>query len=59
MTILGKKCLLSDSLWLRERQTATKLVRRSEKKLKEVILQVDDERRNTEQYKDQVRVSLQ
>uniref|UniRef100_A0AAX7US05 Myosin-9 n=1 Tax=Astatotilapia calliptera TaxID=8154 RepID=A0AAX7US05_ASTCA len=38
----------------RERQTATKLVRRSEKKLKEVILQVDDERRNTEQYKDQV-----
>lgn len=40
----------------RERQTATKLVRRTEKKLKEVILQVDDERRNTEQYKDQVRV---
>lgn len=39
----------------RERQTATKLVRRTEKKLKEVILQVDDERRNTEQYKDQVR----
>ncbi|XP_016895941.1 myosin-9 isoform X3 [Cynoglossus semilaevis] len=38
----------------RERQTATKLVRRTEKKLKEVILQVDDERRNTEQYKDQV-----
>lgn len=60
MTILEKKCLLSDlCLWLRERQTATKLVRRSEKKLKEVILQVDDERRNTEQYKDQVRVSLQ
>lgn len=45
-------------MWLRERQTATKLVRRSEKKLKEVILQVDDERRNTEQYKDQVRVSI-
>uniref|UniRef100_A0A4W6EW90 Myosin-9 n=1 Tax=Lates calcarifer TaxID=8187 RepID=A0A4W6EW90_LATCA len=38
----------------RERQAATKLVRRTEKKLKEVILQVDDERRNTEQYKDQV-----
>uniref|UniRef100_A0A668A6M0 Myosin-9 n=1 Tax=Myripristis murdjan TaxID=586833 RepID=A0A668A6M0_9TELE len=37
----------------RERQAATKLVRRTEKKLKEVILQVDDERRNTEQYKDQ------
>lgn len=40
---------------LRERQGATKLVRRTEKKLKEVLLQVDDERRNTEQYKDQVR----
>ncbi|XP_008304665.1 myosin-9-like isoform X1 [Stegastes partitus] len=38
----------------RERQAATKLVRRTEKKLKEFILQVDDERRNTEQYKDQV-----
>ncbi|CAN9505992.1 unnamed protein product [Ophioblennius macclurei] len=37
----------------RERQAATKLVRRTEKKLKEVILQVDDERRNSEQYKDQ------
>lgn len=41
--------------FFRERQAATKLVRRTEKKLKEVILQVDDERRNTEQYKDQVR----
>ncbi|XP_051994492.1 myosin-9-like isoform X2 [Xyrauchen texanus] len=37
----------------RERQQASKLVRRTEKKLKEVILQVDDERRNTEQQKDQ------
>ncbi|XP_049601871.1 myosin-9 isoform X2 [Syngnathus scovelli] len=37
----------------RERQSASKLVRRAEKKLKEVVLQVDDERRNTEQYKDQ------
>ncbi|XP_077474164.1 myosin-9 isoform X2 [Stigmatopora argus] len=37
----------------RERQSASKLVRRTEKKLKEVVLQVDDERRNTEQYKDQ------
>uniref|UniRef100_A0A8C9R0R9 Myosin-9 n=1 Tax=Scleropages formosus TaxID=113540 RepID=A0A8C9R0R9_SCLFO len=37
----------------RERQQASKLVRRTEKKLKEVILQVDDERRNSEQYKDQ------
>lgn len=39
----------------RDRQVATKLVRRTEKKLKEVILQVDDERRNAEQHKDQVR----
>ncbi|GAA6084579.1 myosin-9-like, partial [Tachysurus ichikawai] len=38
----------------RERQAATKLVRRSEKKLKEVVLQVDDERRNADQYKDQM-----
>lgn len=30
-------------------------MRRTEKKLKEVVLAVDDERRNTEQYKDQVR----
>ncbi|MED6235047.1 Myosin-9 [Ataeniobius toweri] len=37
----------------RERLTATKLVRRTEKKLKEVILQVDDERRSAEQQKDQ------
>ncbi|KAJ3601280.1 hypothetical protein NHX12_032253 [Muraenolepis orangiensis] len=37
----------------RERQGASKMVRRAEKKLKEVILTVEDERRNTEQYKDQ------
>ncbi|XP_061088621.1 myosin-9-like isoform X1 [Conger conger] len=37
----------------RERQQAAKLVRRTEKKLKEAFLQIDDERRNTEQYKDQ------
>ncbi len=43
----------------RERQQASKLVRRSEKRLKEVILQVDDERRNTEQFKDQVMLATQ
>ncbi|XP_039622359.1 myosin-9a isoform X2 [Polypterus senegalus] len=37
----------------RERQSASKVVRRTEKKLKEVALQVEDERRNSEQYKDQ------
>ncbi|XP_034442047.1 myosin-9-like isoform X1 [Hippoglossus hippoglossus] len=37
----------------KERQQASRLARRAEKKLKEVLLQVDDERRNTDQYKDQ------
>ncbi|PWA32645.1 hypothetical protein CCH79_00012513 [Gambusia affinis] len=37
----------------KERQQASRLVRRTEKKLKEVVLQVDDERRNADQYKDQ------
>uniref|UniRef100_A0A3B3RZF7 Myosin, heavy chain 9a, non-muscle n=1 Tax=Paramormyrops kingsleyae TaxID=1676925 RepID=A0A3B3RZF7_9TELE len=37
----------------RERQQASKMVRRVEKKMKEVTMQVEDERRNTEQYKDQ------
>lgn len=39
---------------LRERQAASKQVRRAEKKLKDILLQVDDERRNAEQFKDQV-----
>ncbi|XP_008142904.2 myosin-9 [Eptesicus fuscus] len=37
----------------KERQAACKQVRRAEKKLKDVLLQVDDERRNAEQFKDQ------
>lgn len=37
----------------KERQNAGKQVRRTEKKLKEILLQVEDERRNSEQYKDQ------
>ncbi|XP_062304310.1 myosin-9-like isoform X2 [Osmerus eperlanus] len=37
----------------KERQQATRQTRRTEKKLKEVVLQVDDERRNSDQYKDQ------
>lgn len=41
-------------LLCRERQAASKQVRRAEKKLKDVLLQVEDERRNAEQYKDQV-----
>ncbi|XP_065815832.1 myosin-9-like [Labrus bergylta] len=38
----------------KEHQQASRLARRTEKKLKEVLLQVEDERRNTEQHKDQV-----
>ncbi|XP_015265686.1 PREDICTED: myosin-9 [Gekko japonicus] len=37
----------------KERQAASKQVRRTEKKLKDVLLQVEDERRNAEQHKDQ------
>nr|XP_012642489.1 myosin-9 [Microcebus murinus] len=37
----------------KERQAACKQVRRAEKKLKDVLLQVEDERRNAEQFKDQ------
>ncbi|XP_016017169.1 myosin-9 isoform X1 [Rousettus aegyptiacus] len=37
----------------KERQAACKQTRRTEKKLKDVLLQVDDERRNAEQFKDQ------
>lgn len=48
-------CPLTARLPGRERQAACKQVRRAEKKLKDVLLQVDDERRNAEQFKDQVR----
>ncbi|XP_013204243.1 myosin-9 isoform X1 [Microtus ochrogaster] len=37
----------------KERQAASKQVRRTEKRLKDVLLQVEDERRNAEQFKDQ------
>ena len=38
----------------RERAAANKIVRRTEKKLKEVMMQVEDERRHADQYKEQV-----
>ncbi|XP_044844690.1 myosin-10-like [Mauremys mutica] len=38
----------------RERILSGKLVRRAEKRLKEVVLQVDEERRSADQFKDQV-----
>lgn len=50
--------VLTASVWLlivsRERAAANKLVRRTEKKLKEVFMQVEDERRHADQYKEQV-----
>lgn len=47
---------VSFSARFRERQQASRLARRTEKKLKEVLLQVEDERRNADQFKDQVRL---
>ncbi|XP_073422637.1 myosin-10-like isoform X4 [Dendrobates tinctorius] len=38
----------------KERVMANKLVRRAEKRLKEVIIQVEEERRNADQFKDQL-----
>ncbi|KFW86685.1 Myosin-10, partial [Manacus vitellinus] len=38
----------------KKRAAANKLVRRTEKKLKEVFMQVEDERRHADQYKEQV-----
>uniref|UniRef100_A0A8C5QWX8 Myosin-9 n=1 Tax=Leptobrachium leishanense TaxID=445787 RepID=A0A8C5QWX8_9ANUR len=41
----------------KERQNTGKQMRRTEKKLKEIFLQVEDERRNAEQYKEQAEKS--
>lgn len=49
--LLGQTMALDCS---RERAAANKLVRRTEKKLKEVFMQVEDERRHADQYKEQV-----
>ena len=49
---------LLSSAYSRERQQAARLARRAEKKLKEVMLQVEDERRNTDQYKDHVSLDV-
>lgn len=42
------------ALLCRERILSGKLVRRAEKRLKEVVLQVDEERRVADQLRDQV-----
>ncbi|XP_051752208.1 myosin-9a isoform X2 [Ctenopharyngodon idella] len=39
---------------MKERQQSTKQVRRVEKKIKELLLQVEDERRNADQFKNEV-----
>uniref|UniRef100_A0A3B3SL12 Myosin, heavy chain 14, non-muscle n=1 Tax=Paramormyrops kingsleyae TaxID=1676925 RepID=A0A3B3SL12_9TELE len=41
-----------------ERAVANKLVRKTEKKLKEVLMQVEDERRHADQYKEQLEKSM-
>lgn len=40
----------------RERYQASRMVRRLEKRQKEMLLQIEDERRNTGQFKDQARL---
>lgn len=39
---------------LRDKQTTAKNMRQKDKKLKDLMLQVEDERKQAEQYKDQV-----
>lgn len=41
-------------LHFRERAIANKLVRKAEKKLKEALMQSEDERRHADQYREQV-----
>lgn len=41
--------------FLREKQASAKALRQKDKKLKDLIMQVEDERKQGEQYKDQVR----
>lgn len=38
----------------RERAAANKIARRTEKKMKEICMQVEDERRHADQFKEQV-----
>lgn len=41
--------------FLREKQASAKSMRQKDKKLKDLMMQVEDERKQAEQYKDQVR----
>ena len=52
------QCINKPSLLLcvnRERNAANKAARRADKKVREVMMNVEDERRHADQYKDQVR----
>ena len=41
-------------IFARERQTLSRINRKVEKKMKEYVLQAEDERRHADQYKEQV-----
>lgn len=45
-------------LFLRDKQATAKSVRQKDKKVKDLMMQVEDERKQAEQYKDQVNVSI-
>uniref|UniRef100_A0A672P0X0 Myosin-10-like n=1 Tax=Sinocyclocheilus grahami TaxID=75366 RepID=A0A672P0X0_SINGR len=47
-----------DNVTVLERAMANKLVRKTEKKLKEVLIQVEDERRHADQYREQLDKSM-
>uniref|UniRef100_A0A5F8G5K4 Myosin-10 n=1 Tax=Monodelphis domestica TaxID=13616 RepID=A0A5F8G5K4_MONDO len=51
--VLKPKFVQMEDHW-EERAAANKLVRRTEKKLKEIFMQVEDERRHADQYKEQM-----
>uniref|UniRef100_A0A8C9Z5Y5 Myosin, heavy chain 10, non-muscle n=1 Tax=Sander lucioperca TaxID=283035 RepID=A0A8C9Z5Y5_SANLU len=51
---LEAKILQMEDQLEQERAAANKIVRRTEKKLKEVMMQVEDERRHADQYKEQM-----
>uniref|UniRef100_A0A6Q2Y6C1 Myosin, heavy chain 10, non-muscle n=1 Tax=Esox lucius TaxID=8010 RepID=A0A6Q2Y6C1_ESOLU len=54
ITALEAKILQLEEQLEQERATANKIVRRTEKKLKEVCMQVEDERRHADQFKEQM-----
>lgn len=50
----GVKCSVVIYMLCRERQVTSKNLRQKEKKLKDLSIQVEDERKQAQQYKDQV-----